>query len=151
MKALYLLLILVGLFLAYRVYVAISTSKRKTSKSTSKDPLLNAFKVMEDIMNDQVLIDGKVPGGYGSFGYTSTNPIPVKGMMGAKYYLSRLITDNGDKLEYCRLGQAAARNIENPIDIYEIKVEGEFVCKLFLCSYYKEMSNLAPKGFKIVS
>ncbi len=70
MKALYLLLILVGLFLAYRVYVAISTSKRKSTKSIPKNPLLSAFKVMEEIMNDQVLIDNKVPGGYGEFGYT---------------------------------------------------------------------------------
>lgn len=59
MKALYLLLILVRLFLAYRVYVAFSTSKRKSTKSIPQDPLLNAFKVMEDIMNDQILIDGK--------------------------------------------------------------------------------------------
>jgi len=104
---------------------------------------------MHELMSEQESKDGKVPGGFGEFGFSSTNPIPVSGIMGEINYLARLMTKEGLKVEYERLGQAAARNINNPIDIFEIRVKGEYLCKLFLCPYYKEMSDIAPVGFEL--
>ena len=110
--------------------------------------MLQAIKLMHDIANDHITVNGKAPEGYGEFGYDKTNLIPVRGLMGATAYLSKLQTNKGDNLEYSRIGQAMALNIDNPVDMYEIRVNGEFHCKLFFCAYYKTMSNVAPKGFR---
>ena len=69
--------------------------------------------------------------------------------MGAAAYLSRLRTDEGDLIEYSRIGQTLAANINNPVDMYEIRVNREFHCKLFFCAYFKTMSNVAPEGFRL--
>lgn len=145
MKALYLFLILFGLLIVYRTFKLIQKRKKQ-----SKDPLLQAIKIMDDMANDNITVEGKVPGGYVEFGHEKTNPIPVRGLMGARIYLSMLTTDKGDKLEYSRVGPAMATNIDDPVDMFEIRVNGEHHCKLFFCSYFNEMSNVAPEGFKLV-
>ena len=45
-------------------------------------------------MAEEESIDGKVPGGFGEFGYSETNPIPVSGVMGEINYLARLRISN---------------------------------------------------------
>ena len=151
MKALYLLLILVGLFLAYRVYVTILKSRRnKLAKSITKNPVFKDLMKMQELMGTEEAVNGKVPGGYGEFGYKPTNPIPVKGVFGETSYLGGLRTTDGIKVEFKRLGQSVARNINNPIDMYEITMNGENLCTLHLCPYYKEMSGVAPKGFELM-
>jgi len=144
MKALYLFLILFGLLIVYRTIKLIQKRKKQ-----AKDPLLQAIKIMDDMANDNITVEGKAPGGYGEFGHEKTNPIPVRGMMGATKYLSSLRSNEGDLVEYSRIGQALAANINNPVDMYEIKVNGEFHCKLFFCAYFKTMSNVAPEGFRL--
>lgn len=46
----------------------------------------------------------EIPGSYGEYGYTSTNPIPTKGVMGSKTYLSALrIASDNSKVELERV------------------------------------------------
>ena len=104
---------------------------------------------MHEMADENQATDGKVPGGYGEFGYDKTNPIPVRGMMGVPAYLNMLWTEDGEKVEYSRIGQAVAPNIDSPIDMYGIRVKGEYCCKLNFCAYYNATSHLAPEGFKI--
>ena len=147
MTILYVMLAFAGIISTWRVFKLVKKRRRFSTKSLSKNPLFQALKTMHELMADEESIDGKVPGGFGEFGYSSSNPIPVNGIMGEINYLARLRTIEGVKVEYERLGQAAARNINNPIDIYEIRANGEYLCKLFLSPYYKEISDLSPDGF----
>ena len=149
MKPLYLFLILFVLLIAYRVLRLIQKRRRLSTKSSPKHPLIEAVKIMHEMANENTTVEGKVPGGYGEFGYDKTNPIPVRGIMGAPAYLNMLRTEKGYGIEYSRIGQAVAANIDNPIDMYEISVNGEYYCKLFFCGYYNSMSDIAPIEFKL--
>ena len=71
--------------------------------------------------------------------------------MGEFAYLAVLITEKGIKVKYKRIGSTRAANINHPIDIYEIREDGEHICKFYLCPYYKENSVNAPQGFKLIS
>jgi hypothetical protein len=109
------------------------------------------LKQIADIMAQDETEDDKVPGAFGEFGYDATNPIPTKGIPGSMAYLAKLRTENGVKVEYERKGQTRAENINHPIDIYVIRENGERICMLYFCPYYKENSAIAPKKFKIIS
>ncbi|MBA7539071.1 hypothetical protein ES705_31349 [subsurface metagenome] len=65
-------------------------------------------------------------------------------------YLTVLRTEKGIKVKYKRIGSTRAENINHPIDIYEIRGDGEPIYKLYICPYYKENSANAPQGFKLI-
>ncbi len=71
--------------------------------------------------------------------------------MGEIAYLAVLRTEKGIKVKYKRIGSPRTANINHPIDIYEIRGDGEHICKLYLCPYYKENSANAPQGIKLIS
>ncbi|MEK0336854.1 MAG: hypothetical protein QQN41_05395 [Nitrosopumilus sp.] len=70
--------------------------------------------------------------------------------MGEIAYLAKLRTEKGVKVEYKRIGSTRAANINHPIDIYDIRGDGEHICKLHLSPYYKENSANAPQGFRLI-
>ena len=109
------------------------------------------LQALQNTMGVNATQHGKVPGAYGEFGHDTSNPIPTKGIMGETAYLAMLRTENGVKVEYERKGHTRAENINHPVDMYEIRENGEYVCMLHLCPYYKENSAIAPKGFEVVS
>jgi len=91
-----------------------------------------------------------IPEGYGEFGLVLTNPIPVNSVFGNTVYLGRLRTLEGKKIKYERLGSTGAQNIEHPIDIYAITLEGIKIANLFISPYHKKISKRAPQGFIII-
>lgn len=97
MRTLYLLLILVGLILVFRAYMKIKNPKKQSHTPIpkiplSENPLYQMMKELHGTMGKEESVDGKVPGGYGEFGLTVTNPIPVNGIMGTTKYLNSLRT-----------------------------------------------------------
>lgn len=90
-----------------------------------------------------------IPDGYGEFGYTETNPIPVNTILGNTAYLGRLRTLAGEKVEYERAGSTMAPNINGMIDIYDIFVKDNKITTLYICPYNKKNSERPPKEFKL--
>ena len=153
------LIISVAIFIAV-VVLFVWYDKRQNNLRQQRNAAL--FKKLESNPRYQLLvdtaklmaqsesIDGKVPDAYGEFGYDATNPIPTQGIIGSMAYLAKLRTEDGIKVEYKRLGHTRAENVNHPIDIYEIWVNGDKVCTLYLCPYFRENSAIAPKGFNLV-
>lgn len=92
----------------------------------------------------------EIPGGFGEFGLTETNPVPVNGVIANEMYLSRLVSESGYPLCWHRVGSTQVSNIKMPVDIYEITDNaGVPLPTIYISSYHPRMSNRAPKGFKI--
>lgn len=91
----------------------------------------------------------KIPGGYGEFGISINNPVPVNGIPSNEKYLRRLQTADGLNISWTRLGSGGADNISDPIDIYNIKDEnGNKRDTIYISPYHPCTSNKAPKGYK---
>lgn len=89
----------------------------------------------------------RTPNGFGEFGLETTNPIPFVDIPSSFEYLNRLKTANGQAIQYKRLGSTKVENVENPIDMYEISVQGEILATLYVSPYQKHNCMTAPKGF----
>ncbi|OCG61011.1 hypothetical protein [Gilliamella sp. Nev3-1] len=101
--------------------------------------------------NPQACETNEIAQGFGEFGLSITNPIPVNSIQGIEDYLSHLRLDNGTKISWKRIGSTGADNISNIIDIYEIMTyKGETITDLYISPYHLKTSNKAPKGFKIL-
>lgn len=90
-------------------------------------------------------VDGKIPEGTGAFGLCKENPVPVNGIMGEAYYLSRLRTMDGRTIKYKRVGVNMAKNIGKLTDLYKISVDDQRLCFIYLCPYYTTNSDRAPE------
>jgi hypothetical protein len=85
----------------------------------------------------------KSPNGFGPFGFCKTNPIPTNGPIGELAYLSKLVTNGGERLLFHRLG-----SVDDNIDIFEaVTFSGGQWFILFLDMYHPKKSRLAPAGF----
>ena len=92
--------------------------------------------------------ENEIPNGYGEFGLTKTNPVPVKGILANEAYLSQWRTLKGDELRWNRLGSTRAPNIDSPIDIYRITTKnGIDMGRIYISPYQSHTSTKAPKGF----
>jgi hypothetical protein len=84
----------------------------------------------------------KSPNGSGPFGLCKTNPIPTNGPIGELAYLSKLVTNGGERLLFQRLGA-----VDN-IDIFEaVTFSGAQWFIFFLDMYHPKKSRIAPDGF----
>ena len=91
-----------------------------------------------------------IPGAYGEYGFSVTNPIPTRGIPSNEIYLKSLSLLSGEPFHWERIGSFGAPNIENPIDGYEIISDrGENLCTIYISPYQKTISKTAPKGFYI--
>ncbi len=95
-------------------------------KATQENFNSNIPKILLDLAlsqiksNPQACNSDEISQGIGEFGLVSTNPVPVRGIPYNEYYLNRLRTPDGKKLNYRRNGSMDAANINMPIDEYEI-------------------------------
>ena len=116
----------------------------------SQDSTFKFFQELQNIMGKNTADNGMVPGGYGEFGYDVTNPVPVFGVFGARSYLGRLRTMEDNRIEFERIGSTRAENLNDPVDMYKISKDGEVICTLYLCPYFKEVSDKAPREFTLL-
>ena len=96
----------------------------------------------------------KVKGGYGEFGFSLTNPIPVNGIIGAKVYLSRLVTSNGSQVRpflFHRLGSFMSPVVKGAIDQYElVSSDASRWLTLYLHQYHPRRSRHVPGGLHLL-
>lgn len=83
------------------------------------------------------------PNGFGPFGFTETNPIPVNGPIGQLAYLSRLETQSGQRILFHRLGAI------DKVDVFEaVTFDGSGWFIFFVDLYHPRRSRLTPDGFR---
>ena len=86
------------------------------------------------------------PDAQGEFGRTPTNPILVNRTWGEITYLSRLLTTDGQRMIFHRVG-----SIEGAIDAFElVSVDGKFFDVLFVDMYHHNCSKKAPVGYTLL-
>lgn len=88
----------------------------------------------------------QIPGGYGDYGYTATNPIPTVCVKGSETYLSRLRYE-GKPVEYQRRGSTRSDITAGSIDIYDLSQNGEPLCTIYICPYHRKDSKIPPSGY----
>jgi hypothetical protein len=87
----------------------------------------------------------RIPGGYGGFGASSTNPIPVNGPIGEVLYLSALRI-GGQRLLFHRI-----KSVRN-VDVFEcVSIDGKHWDILYLDMYHPRKSKIAPVGYEILA
>jgi hypothetical protein len=92
----------------------------------------------------------EIPGGYGEFGLSPTNPIPTHTIFGSTWYLSRLKTENGNKVVYQRHSSMELPPGPRPIDVYYVQhPDGTHLTTLYISPYHKRNSSRAPKGLRL--
>ncbi|MEA2949730.1 MAG: hypothetical protein QOI40_5060 [Alphaproteobacteria bacterium] len=128
-------------------------------KRESNDEIEKLIRFFEDesLQNDRApkavrekIIGGtsvdEIPGAFGEFGLTLTNPIPVNGAIGEVVYLSSLRHAGKTQILFHRLGSLSG------IDIYEIvNIDGSAWSILYLDFYHPRKSSRSPKGYSIAS
>ena len=86
------------------------------------------------------------PNAQGEFGRTPTNPVLVNETWGEITYLSRLVTADGQRMIFHRVGSSIGA-----IDIFELVSEdGKFYDVLFLDMYHLHCSKKAPAGYTLL-
>jgi len=86
----------------------------------------------------------KRPDGSGPFGLCETNPIPTNGPVGELAYLSKLVTNGGERILFHRV-----KTIDE-IDIFEaVTFSGNEWFILFLDMHHPKKSRLAADGFTL--
>ena len=88
----------------------------------------------------------EIPGSFGEFGLTLTNPVPTNGAVGEIIYLSSLRHAGTTQILFHRLGSLYG------IDIYEtVTIDGREWGILYFDMYHPRKSRKSPKGYSIAS
>jgi hypothetical protein len=105
----------------------------------------------EDVRLALTAVD-QLPGAYGPFGYTQSNPIPVNGPIGEAVYIFRLRGKSDRPFLYQRLGSMDSQEFSRKLDVYELFCShgGEWIV-LFFSMYHLRRSVQCPDGLKFVS
>lgn len=113
--------------------------------------------IVEDISNgifggNEGCSSDKIPGGYGEYGLSPTNPVPTKGTMGSSLYLERLrMSEINGEIQWRRTGVYSVDNIENMIDEYKtFDSSGRCLATVYISPYHKKNSDKAPKNFDLL-
>jgi hypothetical protein len=105
------------------------------------------FDQMENVWEAGTTTD-TIPGGYGEFGLTLSNPIPMICISSSDRYLKKL-RYNGKPVDSKRLGSTSSDVTSGSVDIYELRQGGSELCAIYICPYHKKDSKLAPKRFTL--
>jgi hypothetical protein len=90
----------------------------------------------------------EMPNATGEYGFTATNPIPCRTILGSTAYLGRLRAADGTKVSYQRISSTQSDASPQPIDIYEVVHQsGENLAIIYITPYQKRISGKAPRGF----
>jgi|GEM_PF-3063516 len=98
--------------------------------------------------NPQATDQDEIPGTSGKFGLEPSNPIPIHGVPNAKIYLESLLLENGEIVDFERIGSVVHLMINLPIDEYQLyDYSGKKISKLYISPYHKRCSVKIPEGF----
>jgi len=136
---------------AYEVFVYFSGESEYANNATRVlgSPLNAEMKQhlaqMEAIYAEGTYEDS-ITGGYGEFGLTVTNPIPMISVRGSNKYLSKLYF-RGQEVKNTRSGSTSSPVTKGKLDIYALSVNGKEVGTIYICPYHRRNCKTAPDGF----
>lgn len=94
----------------------------------------------------------ELPNAQGEFGRSADNPIPVNGTTGELTYLSKLVTENGQRMAFHRAGSTDSKATEEMVDIFElISMDGTVKDTLYLDMYHLGQSKKVPKNYTLLA
>lgn len=138
----------VFIYLAGEAAYADNITKMLGSKGAPLNTgLIQLLAQMEAIYAEGTYEDS-ISGGYGEFGLTVTNPIPMISAKGSNNYLSKLHF-HGQAVEYARSGSTSSPVTEGKLDIYVLSVDGKEVGTIYICPYHRRNCKTAPTGFTL--
>lgn len=89
----------------------------------------------------------RILGAYGEYGYSTSNPIPVRGVSASYNYLESLRDYKGNKIKYNRIGTFSSPITDEIIDGYDIfSISGNKIGTIYICPYVDNDAPYAPKG-----
>lgn len=88
----------------------------------------------------------EIPGGYGEYGLTVTNPIPTVSVRCSDHYLG-MLRYGGHPVQANRVGSMKSDVTPGPVDLYTLSCGGREIGNIFISSYHKKNSRRAPRGF----
>jgi len=84
------------------------------------------------------------------YGFVPEKPIFTCGVKGSEKYLEQLCFENGERIQWNRVGSTSVDGVNGMIDVYEIStLSGEKYKELYINMYGSSDSRHAPKGFII--
>ena len=129
----------------------LDTFKPPNNSASPKDVMAAKYKEFSDNLKRKGTYDDQISAGYGSFGLTKTNPIPMTSTQATIRYLDSLKLANGRSITYKRLGSISAPEVtEGMIDMYNVHSDGETVATIYFCPYHNKDSERIPDGFETI-
>lgn len=125
---------------------------RKKTPDLELKQVLEMQSELHELMSEDGGVDAdELPNGHGKFGFTTSNPIPCKTVMGSMAYLAHLYTLDGVKVESERIGSFDSDVVDSPVDGYALTdPEGADLGRIYISPYQARISGKAPNGFKLV-
>lgn len=118
-------------------------------QTADKSELKGRFEAMSAVSAGGCDSD-EIPGATGEFGYHLSNPIPTKTTFGNTSYLARLQTQDGNKVQYERVGSFTSPISDLPVDGYRLNdSKGTEIGIIYLSPYHQRNSEKAPAGLAI--
>lgn len=111
---------------------------------------LGAALMNEMVESNVSAIDAnEFPNGTGEFGYSPDNPIPCNTITGSEAYLAKL-RFRGRQVTFTRIGSFKSKVSANPVDGYQLSVDGVNVCNpIYISPYELRNSDRAPFGLRL--
>ena len=96
-------------------------------------------------------VSNEMPGAYGEYGLTTSNPIPINGIPASYAYMDRLRQTNGNNVSYKRIGTFTSEITDEIIDGYKLYSDsGIELATIYICPYVNANPSKAPKGFVLI-
>lgn len=92
----------------------------------------------------------EIPGGYGEYGLTATNPIPTVSARCSDHYLE-MLRYGGRPVQAHRVGSTKSDVTPGMVDMYRLSCDGREIGTVYICPYHKKNSHKAPKGFSLAT
>lgn len=109
-----------------------------------QNAMFDQMKQMMGIDFSKTQVDGVANPNYG---LVPENPVFVKGPVGTDFYLAKLQTKSGDRLEWKRARSIETPNISGATDIYDGYIsDGTKYITIYVNWYGESNSDTAPNG-----
>lgn len=114
---------------------------------TAETPFKAFYKSLGNDLNVRMYGYSRILGAYGEYGYSTSNPIPVRGVPASYHYLDSLKDSDGNKIKYNRTGTFSSPVTDEIIDGYDIfSIRGNKIGTIYICPYVDNDASYAPKG-----
>lgn len=133
-----------GLVVAY-IILNVKDSFVKVVSLEEANAVVHYIQKLKEVKEEEIDEDDS------DFGLVVEKPIVVKGVFGAKEYLSNLRSKMGEDLKWQKRNSLYAKNVNGSIDEYEgYTYEGEKIITIYISILGESTTKKVPKGLVLV-